>query len=256
MATAMAVGPDANAVCAVAKELGQRYWEARHDFHFIAPAGSAEWCLDAALALGSQAVFLSDAGDNPTAGAAGDVTTTLAALLAHPAFAPGGPATAIFASIPDTEAVDACVTAGVGQSVSLMVGGKLDTVHGKPLKIVGGVQVVKEETDSGGRSAVLHVGGVRVVLTEKRKPFHLRADFLRLGIDPLEHTVTVVKIGYLEPELKAMARGHFLVLSPGAVHPLLTALPYRERTRPLFPFERDFAWEPNATLEVSAWAGR
>jgi microcystin degradation protein MlrC len=253
MATAMALGPDAEAVGTVARELGQRYWKARHDFRFIAPAGSAEWCLDAALKLDSRAVFLSDAGDNPTAGGAGDVTATLGTLLAHPAFGPTGPATAIFASIPDAEAVAACMAAGTGQSVSLAVGGKLDPVHGKPLGLTGTVQAIKEEGDVGGRSAVLRIGGARVILTEKRKPFHLRADFLRLGIDPLEHTVTVVKIGYLEPELKAMARGHFLVLSPGAVHPAPTSLPYRHRTRPLFPFEQDFAWEPGAIPNVSTW---
>jgi len=253
MATAMALGPDAEAVRAVARELGEQYWNARHDFRFIAPAGSAEWCLDAALDLNSRAIFLSDAGDNPTAGAAGDVTATLESLLAHPAFGAKGPATAIFASIPDAEAVAACMAAGTGQSVSLAVGGKLDTVHGKPLGLVGTVQTIKEESDIGGRSAVLRIGGVQLILTEKRKPFHLRADFIRLGIDPLELTVTVVKIGYLEPELKAMARGHFLVLSPGAVHPVPTSLPYHHRTRPLFPFEQDFAWESNATLNVSTW---
>ncbi|MFO1530156.1 MAG: hypothetical protein U1F77_10630 [Kiritimatiellia bacterium] len=35
----------------------------------------------------------------------------------------------------------------------------------------------------------------------------------------MDHEVTVVKIGYLEPELAAMARRHLLVLSPGGVPP-------------------------------------
>jgi microcystin degradation protein MlrC len=251
-ATAMAVGPNPDAVRDAAEALGQRYWDARREFRFVAPAGTADECLTRALDLKSSAIFLSDAGDNPTAGAVGDVPATLAVLVAHPAFQSGGPATALFASLPDAEAVAACHAAGTGRAVSLEIGGKLDPVHGNPLPVTGTVQTVNTETDSGGRSAVLRVGNVSVILTENRKPFHLRTDFLRLGLDPLEHTVTVVKIGYLEPELKAMARGHFLVLSPGAVHPLPTSLPYQHRTRPLFPFEQDFNWKPQATMMSSA----
>jgi microcystin degradation protein MlrC len=95
---------------------------------------------------------------------------------------------------------------------------------------------------------VVNCGGVRVILTERRKPFHLRRDFLALGLDPMETAITIVKIGYLEPELKAMARRHFLALSPGAVNPSLETIPYRRLQRPMFPLDRDFRWEPSARV--------
>ena len=91
-------------------------------------------------------------------------------------------------------------------------------------------------------------GGVNIILTERRKPFHKRADFLSLGLDPLEHDVTVVKIGYLEPELKAMAARHFLVLSPGAVQPDLESITYQNLTRPIHPLDRGFSWVPQARV--------
>ena len=47
---------------------------------------------------------ISDSGDNPTAGGAGDTPIFVGRLLAHPDFASGA-RTAIYASIPDPAAV-------------------------------------------------------------------------------------------------------------------------------------------------------
>lgn len=245
MASAVVTGTDQAAVKSTAEGVAKRYWDARADFRFIAPAGSVEWCLDEALKHGGPAVFLSDAGDNPTAGAAGDVTSTLRALLQHSAFA--NDATAIFASIPDEAAIAACANASIGAEITLSLGGKLDPIHGQPLDVTGTLVNFTHANPVAGRQAVVRVGGVDVIVTERRKPFHMRADFLTLGLDPLETTVTVVKIGYLEPELKAMAAHHLLILSPGAVQPLLTEISYHSLKRPIFPLDEDFTWLPEAT---------
>lgn len=248
MATAIVTGTDAEAVRATAEGIAQRYWDARDEFRFVAPAGPADWCIEEALKLQRAAIFLSDAGDNPTAGAAGDVTATLAALLRHPAFQNEGATTAIFASIPDAAAIEAFAAALPGAEISLSLGGKLDPIHGRPLAVTGTLLTFSQGDATGGRQAVIGCGGVRIIVTERRKPFHLRQDFLALGLDPLEHTVTVVKIGYLEPELRAMAAAHFLVLSPGAVQPMLTDIDYRHLTRPMFPLDPEFAWKPAARI--------
>ncbi|MCG2932224.1 MlrC C-terminal domain-containing protein, partial [Escherichia coli] len=61
----------------------KRYWQARADFKFVAPAASLEECLAAALAEDAPRPYvISDSGDNPTAGGSGDVTWTLRELLA------------------------------------------------------------------------------------------------------------------------------------------------------------------------------
>jgi len=251
-AAAVVCGSDGEAVSARAKEIALTTWNARREFRFISPAGSADWCIEEALRLGGLAVFCSDAGDNPTAGAAGDVPATLETLLSHASFAAGGGSTAIFASLPDAAAVSDCASAGVGSTIRLRVGGKLDPVHGTPLKITAVVENVIDDDPIAHRQVVVRAGGVRVVLTTRRKPFHKRDDFLALGLDPLEHNVTVVKIGYLEPELKAMARHHLLVLSPGAVHPQISALPFRRITRPIFPLDEEFDWAPSVQVFRSA----
>jgi microcystin degradation protein MlrC len=245
MATVVVTGVDREAVAALAEEIARRYWEARDDFRFGVETGSARECLDRALADGGRAVFLSDAGDNPTGGAAGDVPHTLGELLAHPAFQEGGSATAIFASMPDAPAIEVLRGTTPGATVRLALGAKLDPLHGPPLPVEG---VLESFYEGANAQAVVSCGGVRIIVTAKRRPYHLRGDFFALGLDPLEHTVTVVKIGYLEPELAAMARRHLLVLSPGGVPPLLDRIPYRRLQRPIFPLDRSFVWTPKARV--------
>ena len=69
-ATIIVTGFD-EAVCRQeARRLGQLYWDARHQFAFGVPAGSADECIQQALAAPENGIFISDSGDNPTAGGA------------------------------------------------------------------------------------------------------------------------------------------------------------------------------------------
>ncbi|MCF7731405.1 MAG: Maf family nucleotide pyrophosphatase [Akkermansiaceae bacterium] len=240
MATVVVTGDDAAAVGRTAAEIARRYWEARRDFRFAVEACAIDDGIARGLAAGVKPVFLSDAGDNPTAGGAGDVTAVAAAMLENPALRDGR-ATAIYASLPDAPAIERLRLAKLGDRLTLSLGGKLDPVHGAPLEVTGTL-VSFHEGDNP--QAVLRCGGVCLIITARRRPYHLRADFLALGLDPLEHDLCVVKIGYLEPELAAMARHHLLLLSPGAVPPVLTGIPYKNLQRPIFPLDRDFEWEP------------
>jgi microcystin degradation protein MlrC len=160
-------------------------------------------------------------------------------LLAHGAFA-SGQLTAIYASIPDAAAVAACYAAGIGQGVEVTLGGKLDPVHAQPLPVQGTVAGLYPDDPVGGDIAVLRAGGVSIILTSRRKPHHHLKDFTALGLDPDAHKLTVVKIGYLEPELRQMARHALLALTPGAVNQDIPALTYRRVQRPIFPLDQDF----------------
>ena len=84
---------------------------------------------------------------------------------------------------------------------------------------------------------------VKVILTQQRTPFHRLDDFQALDIDPYQHKIVVVKIGYLVPELKALAAKSLLALSPGAVNQDITNLPYQHLQRPMYPFDPDMDWE-------------
>jgi microcystin degradation protein MlrC len=80
---------------------------------------------------------------------------------------------------------------------------------------------------------------VRVIVTKKRKPYHLEADFTRLGLNPRRTDILVVKIGYLVPELYDMRGDWIMALTPGGVDQDLGRLGYRRINRPMFPLDRD-----------------
>lgn len=88
---------------------------------------------------------------------------------------------------------------------------------------------------------MLRVGSVYVIITRRRKPYHLERDFTDLDLDPRSADVVVVKIGYLEPELFAMAAGWRLALTPGGVDQELIRLGHHRIRRPMFPFDPDMA---------------
>jgi microcystin degradation protein MlrC len=95
------------------------------------------------------------------------------------------------------------------------------------------------------RQFVLEIGGVQVIVTQRRRPYHYIADFQRLGIEPREHKIIVVKVGYLVPELKAAAARAFIALSPGAVDQAIERLPFQRIQRPMYPLDKNMAWQPS-----------
>jgi microcystin degradation protein MlrC len=93
----------------------------------------------------------------------------------------------------------------------------------------------------GGDIAVVASGGVRAVVTARRKPFHFIRDFTDLGLDPATHDLTVVKIGYLVPDLFHAAKGWVMALTPGGVDQDLVRLGHRGLDRPIYPFDPQMA---------------
>ena len=239
-ACAIAMGLDKAAIEEAALRLARRYWDSRKEFGFGAPALSIDECLQRALAADDRPVIISDSGDNPTAGAAGDTTAFLARTLAL------GVDDMIYAGIVDAAAVTACKNAGVGAELDLEIGGKLDPIHSSPLALRGRVAFIS--ADLQNPKAVFQVGGIDIILTAKRTAFHLRRQFTELGLRPEARKIVAVKIGYLEPELKAMAAADYLALSPGAVNLDFDALDFRRVRRPLFPLDAEMGWTPEAEL--------
>jgi hypothetical protein len=76
-AAVVVTGTDPDVVEREARSLADRYWNARADFTFSVPTGDADWCIAAGLAATERPYFISDSGDNPTAGGAGDVAYML-----------------------------------------------------------------------------------------------------------------------------------------------------------------------------------
>ena len=236
-AAVVVTGTDADKVVREAQLIAERYWNARADFTFSAPSGDADWSIAQGLASDARPYFISDSGDNPTAGGAGDVAYMLERLLAQADLA-SGRATAIWASVVDPAAVSRCLEAGEGATVDVLVGGAFGSRHGR-VRLEGRVVCISRGDSVGGDIAVVASGGVHAILTTRRKPYHFVRDLQSLGLDPSAHDLTVVKIGYLVPDLFAAAKDWVIALTPGGVDQDIVRLGHRHLERPIYPFDRD-----------------
>jgi microcystin degradation protein MlrC len=238
-AVVMATGDDKAKVAQAAEKLALDFWNVRNQFDFVAPTGTLDECLAKAIPSKKQPFFISDTGDNPTAGGAGDVTWTLTQLLARPEFQREDGPSLIYASIPDPELVKKAIAAGVGGRVEGTAGARVDARFAPPVKLKGTVESIEYGDKDAEVEVVVKVGSVHVIVTQKRKPYHKEKDFTRLGLNPRKAAIVVVKIGYLEPELYAMQADWIMALTPGGVDQDLPRLVYKRIKRPMFPFDKD-----------------
>lgn len=239
------------AALAEARRLAGQLWERRDELRFDVPTGTIDNAIRTALQAAERTVFITDSGDNTTAGAAGDTTLVLERLMAK------GVTDAVMAGIVDAAAVEACERAGVGSRVNLTVGGKIDTINGRPLQIEGTVRFVSPPDEESspqaviagvrrrtGRTAVMDVDGILVALLSVGRSFTAPSHFEEVGIDPLDHKIVVVKLGYLFQALRDIAPRTIMALTPGFAYQLTENLPYRNIRRPMYPIDRDMIWSP------------
>jgi len=225
---------------AKARELAAEVWEARDRFAIDSPTASIDDAIRMAYASPVRPVFISDSGDNPTAGAAGDVPVFLARLVELDA------RDVLVAGMPAQDAVTACFAAGVGGQVDVELGGKLDRVSGYPYRSEVTVKRLVPEAAGIPRRALVSIGGVDVVLQSDRLPFTEMRHFHTMGVNPADYKAVVVKLGYLFPELRDYAPAHIMALSPGFGDQRLDRLPYRRLRRPIYPLDPNTAWPADA----------
>ena len=225
-----------------ADRLSDMLWNARRQLVLDLP--DAAQAVEQAIQSESPPVILVEMGDNIGGGSPGDSTFILAELVRQQA---SGFVVVIF----DPEAVEACIQAGVGGTVSLEVGGKADNLHGDPVPIRGNVrlihdgQYIETQPRHGGQryhdqglTAVVAVGDSLVALTSRRQtPFSLQ-QLYSLGIDPTEMRMIVVKAAVAYRAAYEPIAGEIIeVDTPGltAVNPL--HFEYHDIRRPVFPLD-------------------
>ncbi|MGY5810552.1 M81 family metallopeptidase [Rhizobium sp. LEGMi198b] len=243
-AAAIMTGTDRSVLEREAKRLAQAYWDVRKDFVFGCETGSIEECVARAIASPTAPVVLAESGDNPTGGGVGDRADVLAELIAQ------GATDVVFAGIADRAATEACYAAGVGARLDLTVGASLDTEGSKPVTAAFTVKFLLNTDDATDRQAVVSVGGIDLVLSVKRSPYHNTADFTRLGLDPHQAKIVVVKSGYLSPELAPIANPNLMALSPGVVDQFVERLPRLRKQKPTYPFDKDFTFTPEVAISA------
>lgn len=238
-AVVMVTGDDELAVKTSAEKLAHDFWDKRHEFEFVAPTAPLAVCLDKALSSKVKPFIISDMGDNPTAGGAGDVTWTLTEILKRKEFSSADGPSLIYASLPGPELVSKAIEVGVGAEIDALVGAEIDDRYAPPVRLKGIIRAIEQGDIHAETEVVVQLGSVSVIVTKKRKPYHLESDFTRLGLNPRESDIVVVKIGYLVPELYDMRADWIMALTPGGVDQDLYRLGYKNINRPMFPLDAD-----------------
>ena len=221
--------------------LAQQIWNGRDKLKLDVPSGSIDEMILKSEEYPDKTVFISDSGDNTTAGAPGDNTQVLEALLRHKI------KNALMAGIVDHEALGQCVRAGVGSDISLNLGGKVDYVFGKPLQIKAKVLYLSPDSvmNTSRGAAVIETDGVKTVILNARRSFVKINDFKEVGLNPLDFKIVVVKLGYLYPELRDIAPVHLMALTSGFCNLDVRTLPYKQVHRPSYPLDLDMVWDPS-----------
>ena len=238
-AVVMVTGDNKEAVSSNAEILAKAFWDVRHEFAFVAPTADLETSLSYALKSDKKPYIISDMGDNPTAGGAGDVTWTLRELLKKKVFKKSSGPELIYASIPGPDMVKKAVEVGIGKKVSAYVGAEVDDRYSPPVLLEGIVEAIHQGDIHAETEVVIKTGSLKVIVTKKRKPYHKEKDFTQLGLNPRETDILVVKIGYLVPELYNIRGDWIMALTPGGVDQDLERLDYKRIKRPMFPLDKD-----------------
>lgn len=237
-----------------AVRLAEFIWSKKDEFCFQTEAYHEAEALDQAfdsIAKGQYPVFLSDSGDNPTAGSSSDCTELLKMIM-NDERTKGLKNPVLYGGFYDPEATKAC-EGKVGQEVTLTFGAKFDTKTTTPITATGVVmKYVKDWTGFGGNPsdvAVFRTHNVDVILAEKHIGYASPKVYLDMGLNPAEAPIVVCKLGYLGEEHEAFAKRAILVLTKGSTNEDLKTLHYEKVPRPLFPLDDHFDFDAKANLK-------
>lgn len=234
----------------IAQGLARTIWDQRDRVSndFLTPGAAAGIARDFDAASGP--LVIADYADNPGAGAYGDATALLAALLA--AGATGG----ALAPMIDPEAAALLHRHRVGDTVTLALGGKCDPAFGGgPLTLTGTLRHLSDGTYTGdgpilggithsfGPTAVFRVQGIDILVVTLSGQMLDLQQVRTFGIEPRSLRFLVVKsMQHFRAAFEPVA-GRVIVCDSGALAtPQAHLRPYVRIRRPVWPLDRDTVW--------------
>lgn len=231
---------DATEATALVAGLAADLWAARERLIGTYPA--LDDCLARAVAGTARPLILGDQGDRVAAGAPGDSTVILHALLGLGVDLPAA------MPITDPDAVAHCRAAGVGATVTVTIGGRHSTAM-PPVTLTGTVVVAGEgaslvyqgPAEKGQRAhvgpfAVLRAGALKVVLTARPYSYIDPEYFRVMGVEPRDERVVVTRSGY-HFTLNYAAIGECITVdTPGMSSYRVRDLPFTV-ARPFYPVD-------------------
>ena len=227
-----------------ADEFAKYIWDMREAFD--PNLVSIEETIEIANRSEGQPIVLAEGSDNPGGGGPCDGTMILRKFIE------ANVQDAVIAIIADPESVALAIEAGIGNTVALNVGGKTIPLHGDPVALIGYVKTISDGkyVNKGpmargvrndlGRTVVVKVGGIEIILTEHRvQP--IDAEVLRsVGIEPRERRLIALKSAvHFRADYTPIAHEILEVDTPGVHSPDLFSYDYQKVRRPIYPLDVD-----------------
>ena len=227
-----------------ADALAAYVWDKRHEFHYTGLTAEPDKALEMAMAQEKGPVFITDSGDNVTSGATGWNTYILRQVLALK----DTDKTFLFASICDPQCCRGLMEAEIGEERHITLGVGHDELSA-PVELDVTVKSKGEIVRSGttgstimkvfGHCVTAHVKetGIDIVVADSEKTFSAKIIYDRAHVDWNDYDITVVKQGYIFPELKEAAAFYVMSLTGGATPQNTTKLQFKRIQRPMYPID-------------------
>ena len=232
---------DSELAVKLARRLAIEAWDRREDF--VVPLTPISEAVRQALSR-KEPVGLVDEADDPAGGGSADSVALVRGMLE------GGVTCGGMSTVKDREAVRAMAAAGKGTELTVSLGAKSDTLHGKSIIVTGTVLRLHSApipTDNWTRTVhnvgiigVLDVRGILVVVTEHKLVTENIDIFAPLGFDVAQLQVVGFKgLGLHIRQALAGKVDHFIpVDGVGVTHPDVRKLgPFHRLQRPVWPLD-------------------
>lgn len=220
--------------------LAALFWNARKQFRFEEETAEPEAALEMAAKTGKGPVFITDSGDNVTAGAPGDSAYYLNLLIGNP------PDRALVAGIACKRGIESCRDLSVGAHIHFNIGGEMDPL-GIVIPLEGVLRWKGKILDKSGErnteAIVVGVKGIHVIITADRCAFVSPEIIESAGVRIGDYRMVIVKQGYLYDALRQVSTRSIMALTPGSACQDLSRFSYTKLKRPIFPLDKDFQWD-------------
>ncbi|MBN1333393.1 MAG: M81 family metallopeptidase, partial [Synergistales bacterium] len=226
----------------IVNDIDALIWAKREEF--IKPLVSLDEAIKMSQETEEGPVILADVADNPGGGTPGDGTQLLSGLIR------ANLSDVAFASIVDPETVKDAIRAGVGSLIPVKLGGKTEIVHGEPLKVMAQVKTIADGVfinkgpmrrgfeEHMGKAVVLGIGGIDVIVHERKlQPWD--PEFIRrMGIEPRDRKVIVLKSAmHFRAAFTPIAKKIIDVDVPGLLSMNFQKMSFKYISRPAFPID-------------------
>lgn len=233
----------------IAENVANKVWEQRENFirKFLTPKeGIAE-----ALKIEGKPIVINEASDNPGSGTPGDGTILLEEMIE------ANMSHTCFGFIYDPEVTEVAHRAGIGATINVELGGKTDSMHGRPLSINAYVKsitdgrftqtspVSKGAQVNLGKSARLQVRNVDVIVCSVKTQTLDEQVFLLHGIDVMTYKIVALKsCQHFRAAFLPIAEDIITVDSPGLSTSSAEYFTYKHIPSPIYPLDAETTFHP------------